>query len=281
MRVAFVAVNYNNCRVSINYCSNVLSIRRDEDITAEVVIVDNASNEEDYHELVKETDDYQDVTVVRSPENTGYFGGLNYGLSHLDLGSYDYIVAGNNDLFFERDFLVKLKEKCYNSRDTVIVPDVETIGGIHQNPQYINPPSKKRILGMDIYYSCYPASVLINLLWGFKRKQRRDNRKVKQTASLEIFLCTGALFILTPAFFEHCGKFDDSLFLWGEEAALAHQLYEAGDKMLYDPELHVTHMENATVGVFSSRKKYLRSRRSYKIYRNYLLVENDNRREFQ
>jgi len=271
MRVAFIAVNYNNCRVSINYCTNIQALRGFNDVGVDIVLVDNASNEADYNELADEVKDLNNVILLRSETNTGYFGGLNYGISHIDPEKYDYVIAGNNDLFFERDFLLKLKGKNYAARDTVIVPDVETIGGIHQNPQYVEPPTSKRILGMDVYYSCYAASILVGLVWGHKRRERRNNRKNKTAETLEIFLCTGALMILTPLFFQHCGKLDDSLFLWGEEAALAHQLYMAGDKMLYDPELHVSHMENATVSRISSHKNYSLHRQSYKKYRDYLI----------
>lgn len=179
MRVAFIAVNYNNCRVSINYCTNIHALRGTEEIDVDIVMVDNASEKADFDELMQETKDLSNVQLLRSEKNTGYFGGLNYGFSHINVSAYDYIIAGNNDLFFERDFLLKLKEKQYKQQDTVIVPDVETVGGIHQNPQYINPPSKRRILGMDIYYSCYAASVLVNLFWGFKRRERRNGRRKK------------------------------------------------------------------------------------------------------
>ena len=274
MRVAFIAVNYNNCRVSINYCTNIRALRGFNEKDVDIVIVDNASNMNDYMELAREIEDLDNVVLLRSEKNTGYFGGLNYGISHIAVDQYDYVIVGNNDLFFERDFLLKLREKQYAQKDTVIVPDVETIGGIHQNPQYISPPSKRRLLGMDVYYSCYAAALMVNLFWGFKRKQRRENRRNKTTDSMEIFLCTGALMILTPLFFKHCKMLDDSLFLWGEEAALAHQLEEAGDKMFYDSNLHVTHMENATVSRIGNRRNYNLHKQSYRQYRDYLRPNN-------
>lgn len=276
MRVAFIAVNYNNCRVSINYCTNIRGLKGFDEKNIDIVIVDNASNETDFMVLAREIEDLKNVVLLRSEKNTGYFGGLNYGISHINPDQYDYVIVGNNDLFFERDFLLKLQDKQYSQRDTVIVPDVETIEGIHQNPQYIYPPSKKRLLGMDFYYSCYAAAVIVNLLWGFKRRQRRDNRKNKIMESMEIFLCTGALMILTPLFFQHCIRLDDSLFLWGEEVALAHQLVEVGDKMLYDCDLHVTHMENTTVSRIGNIKNYNLHRQSYRQYRNYLRPNNYN-----
>jgi len=274
MRVAFIAVNYNNCRISANYCASIQAMRKSEDIVVDIILVDNASKDEDFDYLSREVADYENVMLVKSQSNTGYFGGLNFGLSYLDKSKYDYIIVGNNDLFFDRDFLVLLSEKSYSNKDTVIVPDVETITGIHQNPQYINPPSERRIMGMDLYYSCYVASILINLIWGSRRKARRNSRKKRFDHSVEIFLCTGALMILTPLFFQHCEKLDDSLFLWGEEAALAHQLDVAKDRMLYDPDLHVTHLENASVSMIANYRSYCLHKRSYKKYRNYLKPQN-------
>ncbi len=52
-----------------------------------------------------------DVRLVHSEQNLGYFGGLNFGIKLLNYKDYDYIIAGNNDLFFSRDFFETLEKK--------------------------------------------------------------------------------------------------------------------------------------------------------------------------
>lgn len=269
MKLAFIAVNYNNCYISANYVANVKAIRNIENHKLDIVIVDNCSKEDDYRILKSEIEYDANVIVVRSRENLGYFGGLNYGIKQINYEKYDYVIVGNNDVFFGRDFIDILDSKKYADNQTVIVPDLETINGIHQNPQFIDVPSKKRQFGYKIYYSCYLLAKLIDMVYKIKRTKRFKEKKKCNKEEKEIFQCTGALILLRPAFFKHCGLLDDSLFLWGEEVALAHQLVLAQDKMLYDPELKVIHMENASVKKITSYNKYKLWRKSYNIYKNY------------
>ena len=111
MKIAFVAVNYNNCWITTNYVSNIKAIHGYEKHDVEIVIVDNASQENDYKSLKKQIEKEQDVRLVHSDKNLGYFGGLNFGIKILNYKDYDYIIAGNNDLFFSRDFFEILEKE--------------------------------------------------------------------------------------------------------------------------------------------------------------------------
>lgn len=268
-KVAFIAVNYNNCYVTINYISNIKNIRNIGKYNVKIIIVDNASEKKDVEILQHALCDIDDVVLLKSPKNLGYFGGINMGIREINYKNYDYIIAGNNDLFFDRDFLNILFSKKYDSQYTVIVPDLITRDGIHQNPQFIVPPGKIRKLGYAFYYLCYPIARIIDVLYSPKRKKNINSRKKKLKKKAEIYMCTGALLLLRSSFFEHCGLLDDSLFLWGEEVLLSHQLFLVGDKMLYDPELRVFHMESISVSKIDTYKKYKLWKKSYKIYHNY------------
>lgn len=269
MKLAFVAVNYNNWHISVNYVASIHAIRGIEEHDVSIVIVDNCSSEADYAQLQAGVCDQTDIILVRTDKNRGYFGGLNYGFDQIDCADYDYVIAGNNDLFFERDFLNILKKKRYQDKQTVIVPDLETVNGVHQNPQYISLPGKKRLLAYRVYYSCYAAVLLIDFLYKRVRSKAIKEKQQRLEKATEIYLCTGGIMLFRPAFFGHCGRLDDSLFLWGEEVALAHQLVHAGDKMLYDPDLRVIHMENASVGKVASYKRFKIWKKSYSVYKDY------------
>ena len=66
MKIAFVAVNYNNCWITTNYVSNIKSIHGYEKHDIEIVIVDNASQENDYKELKRQIEKETDVRLVHS-----------------------------------------------------------------------------------------------------------------------------------------------------------------------------------------------------------------------
>lgn len=270
MKLAFVAVNFNNWHISSNYVSSIKSIREYNAHSITIIMVDNHSDEQDFLALSRELDGEADVLLVRTEKNLGYFGGLNYGISHIKTGDYDYVIAGNNDVFFGKDFLSVLCNKKYIDRFSLIVPDVETVNGIHQNPQFIDRPSKGRKLGYALYYFCYLFALLIDFLWMPAKKKRNNSRRKKIDTPMEIFLCTAVILIIRPRFFEKCGMLNDVLFLWGEEAALAKQLQDAGDAMYYDPDIRVMHLENSSVHKFTSYNKYKIWQKSYRIYKDYL-----------
>lgn len=266
MRVAFIAVNYNNYLISLNNVSNILSLKGD--IERDVIIVDNASDEKDYHALKEGFIESDHTFLVRSDKNLGYFGGLNYGLKAIDLKKYDYVVIANNDLIYRYDFLEVLEKSEYKENCMVIAPELITIDGRYQNPQRVNKPSKKRRMSYDLYYSNYVISQTMQFLYStFLRKKRKERDRV--LTKTDIFQLTGACMILTPKFFECCGYLDDSVFMWGEEVLLAHQVEVAKGVITYDPSLYVLHMESASVNKISSRKSFKMTKASYKIYRDY------------
>lgn len=266
MRVAFILVNYNNFNISINNVYNILSL--DGNIKRDIFVVDNASEKDDIDNLEKGLPKYNNVKLLKSDKNLGYFGGLNYGLKQLEYKKYDYIVIANNDLIYRYDFLVKLSENKYKDNCLAIVPELITINGKYQNPQLVNKPSKFRLLGYNLYYTCYFLSIIIELIYGtFFRKKSKESRRISNKT--DIFLCTGACIVLNSKFIDKCGYLDDSVFMWGEEVLIAHQIEVAKGVMTYDPSLYVLHFENATVRKISSKKTYQLNKKSFKVYKKY------------
>lgn len=268
MKIVFLAVNYNNYAITANYVNSVNCLRDVERHRVGIVVVDNASRPEDIAGLRRTIGDAPRTKIVCSRRNLGYFGGLNYGIRSLRSLDFDYLVAGNNDLIFDRDFLRTLAEKSYSNRQMVIAPDLVTPSGVHQNPQFTEPPSLLRRMGYRLYYTAYPAAMLTDLAITFPRILRTQTRRTKLETAMEIYMCTGACMIFRPLFFRRCGLLDESVFLWGEEVLLARQLERAGCELFYDPELRVLHIENATTRRIPPDTRYQLLRRSYMAYRD-------------
>lgn len=266
LKVAFISVNYNNYLISLNNISNILSLKGD--IEKDIVIVDNGSENRDYLSLKEGWPDVSNAKLIRSEKNLGYFGGLNIGLKSLTLSDYDYVIIANNDLIYKYDFLEVLCNSSYDNNCLVIAPELITIDGRYQNPQRVNKPSSKRQFAYSIYYSNYYISELMEFFYSafFRKKIKAKNRIVHRT---NIFQLTGACMVLTPEFFRRCGYLDDSVFMWGEEVILAHQVEKAGGFITYDPTIYVMHMENASVRKIPSKKSFEMRRNSYKKYKKY------------
>jgi GT2 family glycosyltransferase len=269
-KINFVAVNYNNSKLTIGYIKSILLLDKLEDY--HVVIVDNASELSDFANLEEYCNNLKNTNVqlIRSPENSGYFPGLNVGLDAVEKTSDSFSVVSNNDLTFQSDFLVVLRRLNYDQQTCVIAPDVISADGRHQNPHCINHVSRFRVFCYDLYFMNYYFGKL--LFWIMQKLKKyaifRPNEAWKEWQFIHQGI--GACYILTEHFFKEYKRLDDRVFLWGEEALLAGQVSRVNGKTLYAPSLVVHHFENASVSKIPSEKSYEIMKNSYKIYRQYL-----------
>lgn len=269
-KINFIAVNYNNSRHTIDYIKSILLL--DELENYNVVIVDNASEQSDCAILKEYCSKLNNVNVqlIENKSNDGYFSGLNVGLDAVEKTSDSLSVIGNNDLTFQPDFLVALRGLNYDKQTCVIAPDVVSADGRHQNPHCINHISRFRVFCYDMYFANYYFGKF--LFWVMQKLKKyvmpKSNEAWKEQQY--IYMGIGACYILTENFFETYNKLDDRVFLWGEEALLAGQVSRANGKTLYVPSLVVHHFENASVSKIPSVKSYEITKKSYKIYRQYL-----------
>lgn len=267
----FIAVNYNECNHTLKYIKSVNNILLKENDSIRIIIVDNNSSESDYNKINKYCQNYKNINTVRLESNIGYFSGLNQGIKLVDTEEDTYLIVGNNDLTFDKNFLINFKEIDISAKTFVIAPDIITKDGKHQNPHVINEVSLINKLKPRIYFLNYYIGQAFKFLNHFINKallttddQKRVNRQMIIKRGI------GACYLLTPYFFENYDLLDDRVFMWGEEALLSNQVEKAGGHTLYSPSLVVYHHESASVRKISSRKKYKMVRESYKIYKKYL-----------
>lgn len=266
MKAAFICVNFNNSKVTIDYILNIQEIKKKYNI--KIIIVDNASQESDINFLenyIVELDD-KDIILLKSDSNLGYFKGLNLGVSWSLLNGYSqYQIVGNNDLEFFPDFLTTLEKLELKEQELILAPDVITVGGIHENPHVIHKMSFLRKFKYEIYFSNYYLAKLITKFFSAERKAKAFDPERKY-----IHMGIGALYVLTPNFFRHFDKLWDDVFLYGEEAILAGQISSVNGKILYEPLLKCNHNESATTSKMGSKFKYKIIQKSYKSYKKYL-----------
>lgn len=260
--VIFVTVNFNNSELSRQFFDNIQSLK----LKSLVIIIDNDSNSEDTSNL--ETIIGSDAVIIKSSKNVGYFRGLNLGLKfvHEKRIKFNYVIVSNNDLSFDNSFS-KLANKIssYDDETLLIVPDVITKNNDHQNPHVIQKVSAFRVLFYNIYYLNYYLGTFIYRL--FQKIKKPVEKDLKQQY---IYMGIGAIYILTPKYMEKLKLLPSDVFLWGEEALIAHQVISAGGKTLFDPGLRVLHDESESTGKIPSKEKYKQMKKSFKIYRNFL-----------
>lgn len=272
MKVGYVCTNYNNAKLTREA---VVSLIENAGHEVRIVVVDNASTENDQVDLGNLLDGIAQVEVVYSKTNLGYFAGLNKGLAKLRQTdpACDWVIVGNNDLVFPADFLDKL-EACKPALSThaVISPDIVTVEGEHQNPHVISGISRTREIFYDIYYSNYHLGCLIK--WAAKKMGAIADRSDESQWQIarNIYQGHGACYLLTPRFFEQFDELWAPTFMMSEEYFLSKQLSDLGQSVYYEPTLQVVHHWHGSMDKLPSRQRWNMAKAAHREYRKYVKI---------
>jgi GT2 family glycosyltransferase len=277
MRVGYVCTNFNNSSYTRKAVESLYSGTRPRD--AVVVVVDNSSRADDGEVLRAMAKQFPGVHLILSPENVGYFPGLNLGIHHLRTHHPDvaHIVVGNNDLEFPATF-VEFLQRDRDIFDTwaVIAPDIIRGDGLHQNPHVLFPISRTRRLFWEIYYRSYRSAYLIKHFARVTskftaRKETLVGHQLHHSAG-PIALGYGACYILGPKFFDNFDRLYAPTFMMQEEFFLGEQLKVIGQTVFFDPRFVIYHRDHATMDALPSLRHWQISRDAYVVYKRFLAL---------
>jgi GT2 family glycosyltransferase len=285
MRLAYVCTNFNNAGVTREAVESFVRGKAGADLR--IVVVDNRSRDDDLARLRAFAAEYNEVDLVESPSNLGYFRGLNLGLRHLQqrYAAHVHVVVGNNDLIFPEDFARTVdRYRAILEEWAVVAPDLVTRDGIHQNPHVRVPISSWRKRIWAIHASTYSAAVAVRVM---ARMTRRFTIRPENAANGAHHLTPGpveqgygACYLLGPAFWRHFRRLAAPTFLMQEEFFLYEQLKLIGQLTYYDPRFVVVHAGHATTGAIPNRRQWQFVRDAHRIYRQYASLSTPERRRF-
>lgn len=117
-RLVVVTLNWNGADDTIA-CLDSIESSRPEDV--EVIVVDNGSDDEDVLRLVQATLSRRWVTLVRNPENLGFTGGSNIGITIAVERGAGAVMLLNNDARVERGAFATLLDYLAASPEAGLV----------------------------------------------------------------------------------------------------------------------------------------------------------------
>jgi len=257
-KIAIVTVDYMSYDDTVRLVRSVSYLRWGHPLR--VVVVNNAADEESKALLEALVKDYDNVVVLHSPRNLGYFGGLNYGLPSALAVDSEWIVFCNADIIFtESDFVEQLFQLHVDKSVLALAPAIITRRGRNQNPYFLKRPTRARWSLYDVWFSCYPIFLLISLVNDIKNLIRGGRGwKLSQLPDvpIEIYAPHGACFILNKRYFDIYPRLDDTLMLYGEEIILAETVRRVRGRILYVPALKVLHNESGNIARHLGRSSY-------------------------
>ncbi len=196
----------------------------------EFIAVDNASTEPMSIGYLEQAAKEGLVKLVKSPKNLGFGGGNNFGAANA---RGKYILIMNPDIFVNEDSVGKMISYIESHRDVgILAPKLVYPDGQVQD-------SCRRLMKFrDLVIKRTPLRLLPGLS---KRVEKYTMQDFNHNEIQEVDLLVGACLLLPSDLYREIGGFDERYFLFMEDFDLCRTVRKAGRKVIYYPEVAVTH----------------------------------------
>jgi GT2 family glycosyltransferase len=243
--VSIVIVNYQGADDTIECLAAIRELDWPSD-RLQVVVVDNASGDGSAARI-QAAAAAEDITLVESPENTGFAGGCNLGVSHAE---GEFVAFINSDARPDPRWLA------------------EAVKVLRAEPNVGCVASK--VLDWDGERIDYVGGNINFAGQGYKLEAGKRDAGQYDTPRNVLFP-TGSATVLRTELFRQLGGFDEQYFMFYEDVDLGWRMNLRGDDVRYVPQSLVFHRHHAAIARFGSyREHYLLARNSLlTIYKNF------------
>ncbi|MDP3266151.1 MAG: glycosyltransferase family 2 protein [Sulfuricurvum sp.] len=230
MHVSIITVNYNSSEHTINMVNSIRT-RTMPGLTYEIIIVDNAS-ESDQYELLLPLESFPEVKIIRSRLNGGFAFGNMMGIQHA-LGAY-YLLL-NNDTLFQNDVLHLFYQYAQNNSDTgLLTGQLFHEDGTRSSSYKKFPSLANKLFG--------------NSLVRFFNPNDFPSNKAIFNQPTEVGVVSGSCMFFRRTVFDALGGLDTIFFLYCEEEDISKRIRDYGSKVFFLPDARITHIEGASTG---------------------------------
>ena len=241
MDVSIIIVNYNTYKLTCNCIDSIL--QHTEDITYEIILVDNNSVEEEpirYEKL------FPQIKVIRLKENIGFAKGNNKGIE-ASKGSYILLLNSDTELIensvkIAYDYLMEQSDVGVVSA-RLIFPD-----GAHQSIAQRFPSIKYQFIELLRLQKFLPKNIVGKLLLGafFNHK-----------SNIQVDWVWGAFFMFRREILQKLvgNKLDDTFFMYMEDMQWCKDIKSLGYKIHFFAGTEVIHLMGGSSGAKSELMK--------------------------
>ena len=238
-KTSIIILNYNAGKLLLD-C--VESITRTNHENYEIILVDNASNDNSHIECKKK---FPQLRLVENSENLGYCEGNNVGIRKAN---GKFIVILNPDTIVEPNWLSELIS-AYNKFGE----------GLYQ-PKHLSLSDK------TVYMS---AGNMLNI-FGFGYARDKGKKDKKQFNKIEeIGYASGTCLFTSSAVLKKVGLFDPFIFLYHDDLDLGWRASQLGIKSYYIPTSIIYHAESYSLRWNAEKFYWLERNRKYCLLTHY------------
>jgi len=213
-------------------CELLASLRRITYPNIEIMVVDNASPNDDPGIILQR---FPEIRFIRSKENLGFAGGNNLAIREA---RGDFLLMINNDTEVDPGFLEPLVQKFL---------DNPAVGAVSPKIRFFSQPDTIQFAGMT---PINPFTMRSRGL-GFGQKDKGQFDKDTPTAFVH-----GAAMMISREVLQRVGLMAESYFLYYEELDWGARIGKAGYELWYVHNSLVMHKESISTGKLSPFKTY-------------------------
>lgn len=236
-KVSIITINYNRIN---DTCNLIDSLYLYENYPYEIIVVDNASSDQNEYLMLK--NNYPEIQVIRSDINLGFAGGNNLGIKHA---TGDYLFFLNNDTIITSAVLKTLVDRLESDKD---------IGCVC--PKIASWPEKEIIQFAG--FTEMSSITLRNICIGYKQIDQGQFNKAHETPYAH-----GAAMMVKTDKIQKFGLIPEFYFLYYEELDWSEQIRKSGCKIWYEPRSTIYHKESVSIGFQSPLQVYYHARNRF------------------
>ena len=224
--VSIIILDFLKAKKVIQSVESILKQKTNYSI--EIIIVDNSTNPKNAKTL-EQLKKHKNIKIIINKKNEGYTRGNNKG---ANLAKGEFIAIANPDIIWKhQDTLEKLV--CYLKQN----PDIGILA-----PKQINPDGSTAMTARafpNIFTQIIRRTFLKNLP-GLKKLVAHDEmRHLDNTKTQDVDWLQSSFIIMKKDFWEKCGGFDKTYFLFMSDAELCWQSWKKKKRVTYYPKAKV------------------------------------------
>jgi GT2 family glycosyltransferase len=218
INLSYIIITYNSADF-IGNCLNSIARQQSNEITSEVILIDNASKDLTV-EIVRKK--FPQVILRENRENVGFAVAVNQAFS---LSKGEHVLLLNPDTILKDDFTGELFSFINSTPDASITG----VKIVDENNKH-HPSSWKKIsLLTTIVETLFPYNISIKLV-----TEKPDEPSRAENVS-------GACMHIRRDVFEAMNGFDERFFLYYEEIDFCRRANKTGYRVYYNPYIEVVH----------------------------------------
>jgi len=236
--LSVIILSYNTKDLTLQCILHLQRALSKGSITAEIIVVDNNSNDGSPEEL-KKLQNEKKIKLICNTDNRGFGKSNNQGLV---IAQGRYVLYLNSDVLVpEEPFLDELvKEMDEHLLYGALTVSVRLPSGGIDPASHRGFPTVWRALCYYSYFEKITASLpLLNRVFGGYHLSH-----LSLSQKHEIDSPSGAFFLARKDILTVLNGFDEQFFMYGEDLDLAFRIKRLGYIIMYDPTSSIVHLKN-------------------------------------